>query len=1130
MSFETIIKRLQDGPSILFVGQNYLSLDTGSDYILQKVASKYLDDNLSDLSYQLFTKLDNQENKNEIFHWLQGLCKSISTPYWLEEIAKYPWSSVYTSVYDTILERAFETEFRSTQPIVNDSFILSDPRNKSNLHISYLLGYIATASDSDLPPTNLLQQVRRRNVSNSLLSRIPSLVTPKGIIVIEGYSLKDQLSIGDLYTYLSTLGQNQILICSADEELMADPMIKDLIESKKAVVTNSSFAILLTQWVSEGKIRISEKAEDDYYGKWLTLPNERVKIPEDLISRVSKTAFIVDDSVFYENDDKDDEQVYNDFRRFLSSTNVFPDWEGYIQGFAFKRDYYQKLKTTVLNNYNNRDYVDKPIVLEGQTSSGKTVSFGLLTYELRKECKYPVLFIPKRYRRPDEMTIDLFCRWAEENKAKYTVIIWDGMVEMEAYYRLLTFLNARGRNIILVCSCYIPNSETKTNYPSNYIHAPIQLTKSEKDRFVGYLKSVNSILANIVSSTDEPNLLALLYRHLPSNLSKIRSGLHDEYQYFVTQLKNITINDRVPKTDLFELLSKAGLISEEDLTDDIINKQVSLSSETVSVADFLIFSIMVSGQHGLNVPFELLLDSIGFDAFATHIFQALNSVDLIKWFEDEDGNIELGPRTTLEASILSKFAGGKRAEVSYIIELLKAIKTNPGVEFGGWDRQVEFAVQLLYEIGPNSNSAYLQSYYAVTQILRSLRENRVAYHPRLVLKEASFLRSIVKQRNKITDVTESDIELLDRAERIVRQALDDLGMNSNRMIAAYLRVELSTICGFLLQKHLDDPEIARDYYWQIRSLNNYSFSTNPSNYHALDIAAWTTQLMLEGKFFTENDKIEAQTDLLSLFERVEAEGVNEEHEEDFKARKVKFYEIIGDTQLAQEVFDDMLKKGFTYGIYLRARKKLGFLEENTFTQEIRILKNKETFNYLQGYFEQIKNDGRCLFLLLKTWWVSKTSKGFFEEDRQSLALSKIDWDFCLQITSLLLANEEKYQSATVYYLYGLSLFHLDFIREAMETFKSLQGESFSYGRRRIVKHYMLSLSDGMLRSFSGEVKENVSRAKNEKRGEIYVADLGINIPFSLFDFGQTSFQKGQKITNFNIAFNFLGPIAVPSKN
>lgn len=702
-------------------------------------------------------------------------------------------------------------------------------------------------------------------------------------------------------------------------------------------------------------------------------------------------------------------------------------------------------------------------------------------------------------------------------------------VRCRAILQTPSFLNSRGRNIILVCSCYITEIDQDKVRPTNYIEAPIDLVPAERNRFINFVKSVNPLLASVIKDADEPNLLALLYRYLPTNLASIRSGLHDEYNFFVNLLSNQKSDTVKTKTDLYDLFTKAGIVPSESGDDDILSKPLFLASETITVADFLTFSIMVPGQYGLNVPFELLLDAIGFDSFATHIFKAMNTVNLIKWYDDEDGNIELGPRTTLEAKILARYAGGKRSEIDYISGLLERVRTEAGKEFGAADRQIEFAVQLLNEIGPNSTNAYFQSYYQITEILRMLREDRYAYHPRLVLKEAMFLRAIVKRIKDYPNIEETSIELLERAESMVRQALNDLGNNSGRMIASYLRVELSTISGFLAQYYINEPDIAKEYYWQVRHLNNYSFSTNPGNYLAVDIAAWTTERLLSGGVFTPEEKVEAETDLLSLFEMVEAEGISEEHQEDFQARKIKFYEILGNTPLADEIFESMRAKGFTHGIYLRARNKLGFEKESEMSKDKFLMKNKEAFKYLFRYFDEIKHDGRCLFLLLKTWWISTSRTTFFEGQNQAIAFENKEWDFCMQITSLLLSCEERYQTATVYYLLALSQFHLDFIKPAMQTFEALQAESFAYGRKRVAKFYMLSTPSGGVRVFSGEVKENVSRSKYDKRGNIYVSELGISIPFSLYDFGQNSFQKGDRISAFNIAFNFLGPIAVPVK-
>ncbi|WP_316795217.1 hypothetical protein [Pedobacter agri] len=1132
MSFETVIKKLQDGPAVLLIGQSYLSMETGKDYILEKIYSKYAPESGNDrLSYRGIVNLGLSENGLSVFQWLQALCKNISTPSALYHAARFPWSAVYTTATDIIIERAFTSDKRTVQPILNERYLVSDPRNKKHLHISYLFGNIAAADSSDRPALKPLELSRRKNTMNALLIKLQQIVSPRGILVIEGYSDIDQLDLDDLYGYLEKFGPGQVLMCSADDSLISDERIKDLIERGKIIISKYSFAFLLSNWESEGKISFENQDGEEYIGKWLTLPHDRVKLPEDIISRVSQSAFIPDDSTFYTDEIKTDDEHYKDFRKFLSSNGVLPDWEGYTQGFAFKRDYYEQLKAKVVDAYDAKEYRETPLVLLGQTSSGKTTSLGLLAYELRNEHKYPVLFIPKRYQRGDDISIDSFCRWSEANKAKATVIIWDGMLDMEPYYKLLSLLNQRGRKVILVCSCYLTKPEEAEQRKGNYIEAPIDLTDHEKSRFVDYLKSVNKSLANVISEVENTNLLALLYRYLPTNLAGIRSGVHDEYRFFVKLLAARKVKQEKKKGDLYDMLFDAGLISVQD--DGVyLDTPLFMASDTISVADFLIFSVMVPGQYGLNVPFELMLDVIGYDTFASHIFSAMRDIDLIKWYDDEYGNIELGARTSLEAEILSKYAGGKKSEAAYLMVLLERVRTEMGKYFGAFDRQVEFAVQLLSEIGPNSKSGYSESFYQITEILRTLRETRSAYHPRLVLKESSILRKIVQKKRDMPWVVESSLDILLRAEKMVRKAMEDLGVHSEKMIVAYLRVELATICGYLAQQYINEPETAIDYYHQVKSLNNYSFSTNPSNYLALDVAAWTTEKMLEAKVFSEEEKIEAETDLLSLFEMAEAEGVSAEFQEDFHRRKMGFYEIVGKTELAEDVFQKMKASGFTDGIYLRAKKKLGLGTEEESSRERLMLKNREAFNYLNRFYEDIKDDGKCLFLLLKTWWASKLGTVFFAEERQTVAFDRADWDFCMQITTRLLGKQEKFHSGTVYYLKALAQFHLDFIKPAMDTFDQLQDESykFSYGRRRIAKYYMYSTPNGAARQFSGEVKENVSQARHDKRGEIYVPELALVVPFNLSDFRQSSFQKGDRLSHFGIAFNFLGPIATPAKS
>lgn len=90
--------------------------------------------------------------------------------------------------------------------------------------------------------------------------------------------------------------------------------------------------------------------------------------------------------------------------------------------------------------------------MHGQSGTGKTISLGKLAYDATIKLHIPVLYIERRSIRLSVSDIDEFCKWAEDNNAPSTLIIWDGMEEPEQYYQTLRYLLSRGRKALLVGS------------------------------------------------------------------------------------------------------------------------------------------------------------------------------------------------------------------------------------------------------------------------------------------------------------------------------------------------------------------------------------------------------------------------------------------------------------------------------------------------------------------------------------------------------------------------------------------------------------------------------------------------------------------------------------------------------
>ncbi|MFF1595349.1 hypothetical protein ACFVY0_46100 [Streptomyces sp. NPDC058286] len=56
--------------------------------------------------------------------------------------------------------------------------------------------------------------------------------------------------------------------------------------------------------------------------------------------------------------------------------------------------------------------------------------------------------------RPSFEAIDSFCEWAAKVSIPTTLLVWDGMLDPDEYFRLAKYLDSRGRRAVLVGSCY----------------------------------------------------------------------------------------------------------------------------------------------------------------------------------------------------------------------------------------------------------------------------------------------------------------------------------------------------------------------------------------------------------------------------------------------------------------------------------------------------------------------------------------------------------------------------------------------------------------------------------------------------------------------------------------------------
>ena len=196
-------ERLNKGPAILFLGQDYLRFETGTDPLLLEVESKFGGLPTTPSYHQLLESTASQADTAAII-WISERCRRLSPPDWLEAVSSFPWNSIFASAIDPIWLSVFRNEWREVAAIYDDEYFPRDPRNRRVLHSTFLFGSLNQTEPKQRAPLSHFEFLVRQQVARNLAQRIPDTLTPLGVLAIEGYKGdKDWFSLGDLYPGLT---------------------------------------------------------------------------------------------------------------------------------------------------------------------------------------------------------------------------------------------------------------------------------------------------------------------------------------------------------------------------------------------------------------------------------------------------------------------------------------------------------------------------------------------------------------------------------------------------------------------------------------------------------------------------------------------------------------------------------------------------------------------------------------------------------------------------------------------------------------------------------------------------------------------------------------------------------------
>ncbi len=248
------LSQLGRGPAVLLLGQRHLTMESGHDPLLAQIAKKYGAGPLT--SYTGLLELGLASAAESALAWMDERCQRLSPAEGTETLAEYPWSSVVTSAIDTIWPRAFRRSWREIQPVLDERQHPADPRNRARLHCLFLYGNLNRLDPRERVPLTPFERLKRDQIAVSLSRRIPDLVTPLGVLAIEGYGgAEDWLQPGHLAPILADLSVGQVHVFGVGEELANDPMLKELYRLGIAVTHSASLASTIADGIAAGHIK-----------------------------------------------------------------------------------------------------------------------------------------------------------------------------------------------------------------------------------------------------------------------------------------------------------------------------------------------------------------------------------------------------------------------------------------------------------------------------------------------------------------------------------------------------------------------------------------------------------------------------------------------------------------------------------------------------------------------------------------------------------------------------------------------------------------------------------------------------------------------------------------------------------
>lgn len=1137
VDYEQIFAGMSEGPAVLLMGQDLLRQYGKEDYFLTTCQARFGLDS-ADSYDDLIANCGDGQSLMATWHEISN---RIAVPDALEKLISLPWNCVLTSSIHDVLDRALAADWRSVTPVLDDTTFPSDPRNRIKLSLYKLFGCVTRDESREQPPSDEIQQLERDGVAATMLRQLPTLVTPRGTLFIDALDDDDWLDLKVLAEAVAKLGTGQAHLFGATEQTAKVKEIKLLKKLNRITLHEMRLGEAVESLSSQQVHGLIKSSRSWVEGVDFTFPNKKKHVfTASEWRRLTNGVTLLTDSdaslkyTFASADEK-----YRRFRDFLYGSHGVPDWQAHTTGLAFRRQEFDDLQATAFKALEAQRLNEEPVLVTGQSGSGKSVALADLAIEARRR-GWPVLYFGRNQTEIDAGLVERIAAELDRLENTSVLLIWDASQIGDQYSSLAAYLASRGRKVLVVGSSYEQSTDAKC------VEFPITMSTGDAKRFREHLASFDKTIVDNISAGDleSPNFWAWLWRLLPESRGRLRMGLLAEVETYnanlEASLQTQSMKAPVATGTLGAILAEAGLqVEQADVSADLeIRTATGAAADQVQKLNGL---ILVPSFFGQDVPVDLVLRCLGREGFDV-LRQALNETPVYRWTEDEYGNHALGARQQLEAQtvVRTQFRPAEQFEV--LKSLLRSVRAH-----GDWQTynfEIDFALRLLNAIGPNSTlrtsttDDLIELADVVSEILSS---SGTRVNPRLAFQEGHFRREALLR--KINDVDWDDAEQLEsvskdliedylKASAALNRAEDSYNEASDKRYRRPLsRVhnEYASLC-VLAQEILaattkrapNSPIEAR-----VRGAIGSGFSEavyhctqaaifDSENYYSLDVRFKATKNELDGKGSFADSNLTKRVGLISDLCDVLDHDSWLASKEKYNQRRIELSQILQDPSIKEDALEELARIGSTAGEYMLARNLI-FDSHRQWRSDEQIERGLARIEAVEE-----KLDLRLARLYTNAWWQRYGKLDLYESERRTVALNSSQWEhFSYWLNRRLTFAEE--ESLKARFFYAWSLFQTGQYRESEEQFRILDRSTMA-GRYRVVRLCHWADDNGNPILCQGTIRRV---SEDTDKGWVYVPSLRREIIFCPTEFQSQTMLSNRPLEDFYIAFNFRGTIADP---